>query len=210
MKRFVTIVLLLLGVAPLLRAQQEDEGDLFAVAYAGQKPVISDFVTAILSQEDLGESLNEMKANWELYQAGKALPEGRSFTVDTKNGYLRYDTSDQDEDGIVYSSLIEFCYWNFSDGRHKLVAENTVCCMDGKPYMGQFSGLSFYLYDGKSREMGFTSGYDLGLDFDIPEDTDLMVHQLPRTGKTILYQFFAPSGNLSRKATWNGKMFIIE
>ena len=207
MKKFAILALLLLGISPLLRAQEEEDWS-FPVKYSGQRPVITDFVTAILSQEDIGESLGEMKDNWELYQAGKALPKYRSFLVDLKNGYMRYDSRDAEEDGGEYSKFIEFCYWNCSDGRHKLVAENTVCFRDGAPYMGQFSGVCFYMYDGKTRRMEFTSGYDLGLDFDYPEGIEVFVNHLPQVGKTIEYLFYTTSGEVSRKFTWDGSKFV--
>ena len=208
MKKIVFLAILLLGVSPLLRAQEEEDWS-FPVRYSGQRPTITDFVTAILSQEEIGESLGEMKDNWDLYVAGKPLPKDRSFLVDTKNGYMRYDARDVDR-GIVYTSFIEFCYWNGSDGRHKVVAENTVCFRDGVPFMGQFSGVSFYMYDGKTRRMEFTSDYDLGLDFDYPDDTNLIVNQLPRFGKTIKYEFGTSSGTVTKSFTWNGRKFVAE
>lgn len=209
MKKILAIAILLMGISPFLKAQEEEDWS-FPVSFAGARPVISDFVTAILSQEDIGESLGEMQVNWQLYLAGKTLPADRSFLVDQKNGYLRYDTTDKDDDGTVYTTFIEFCYWNCADGRHKLIAENTVNYRNGEPFVGQFSGLSFYLYDGKTKKMGFTSGYDLGLDFDYPEGTEVFVNKLPQTGKTIEYHFFTPSGEVLIKATWDGAKFVVE
>lgn len=198
---------MLLFASPFLMAQEEEDWS-FPVKISGQRPVITDFVSAILSREDIGESLGEMEGKWCLYQAGKALPEGRSFLVDVKNGYLCYDATDKEEDGTVYGQRIEFCYWNCSDGRHKLVAGNTVCYMNGEPFMGQFSGLDFYLYDGNTRRMDFAYPVDLGADVDFPETADLVVHQLPRTGKTIEFRFRTPSGDIVKKITWNGARFV--
>lgn len=208
-KSIILSVILFLGATALLNAQEAEDWS-FPVKFSGQKPVISDFVSAILSQEELGESLSEMKSIWKLYRAGKALPEGRSILVDTKNGYARYETTDKYEDGDVYGSSIEFCYWNCSDGRRKLVAEGTVCTKNGTPFMGQYSGVCFYYYDSTTRRMAFTSTYDLGIDVDMPDDTNLIVHKLPQTGKTIECHYFAPSGNVVSKLTWNGSKFVKE
>ena len=209
MKRIVVIAIMLMGIAPILRAQEEEDWS-FPVTYSGQRPVITDFVNAILSQEDIGESLGGMKNDWNIYLAGKPLPEGSSFTVDVKNGYMRYDSYYKEDDGTVYTHFIEFCYWNCSDGRHKLVGENTVSFRDGQPFMGQFSGTSFYMYDGKTGRMDFTSAYDLGFDIDYPEDTQVYVQQLPRVGKTIETRIYTSSGEILVKATWNGSKFVLE
>ena len=209
MKKLAIIAILLLGISPLLRAQEEEDWS-FPVKYSGQKPVITDFVNAVFSLEDIGESLGGMRGDWKLYQAGKALPEGNSFTVDVKNGYMRYDSSYTEDDGTVYNHFIEFCFWNCSDGRHKLVAENTVSFRDGKPFMGQFSGVSFYMYDGNTKRMVFTSGYDLGLDFDYPDNMEVLVQQLPRYGKTIEHRFYTTTGEVLIKTTWNGSRFVVE
>ena len=208
MKKILLSALLLLGFTAFASAQEPDEEFSIPVSFTGQRPTISDFVSAILSQEeDLGESLGEMADCWQLYQAGKPLPEGRSFVVDTKNGYFRYDRTDKDDEGTVYSGFIEFCYWNCSNGQ-KLLAENTVCYQDGKPFMGQFSGMSFLMYDSKTRKLNLVYD-DLGLDFDYPEGIEVITHKLPQTGKTVEYHFFTASGEITRKLTWNGSNFVL-
>ena len=209
MKKILVSAILLLGMSSILKAQENEESWSFPVTYSGSRPVITDFVSAILSREDIGESLGEMKANWDLYLQGKKLPEGRSFLVDVKNGYLRYDATDKDEDGTVYQRSIEYCYWNHSNGRNKLVGENTVCKQDGKVFMGQFSGVSYYLYDGKTRLMRFAYEPDLGIDLDCPEDTELIVHKLPQSGKTVEYHFYSHGGEKLVKYTWVGDIFIV-
>lgn len=208
-KSIILSLILFLGATALLNAQEAEDWS-FPVKFSGQKPVISDFVSAILNQEELGESLGDMKVKWKLYRAGKALPEGNSILVDTKNGYARYETTDKYEDGEVYGNSIEFCYWNCSDSRYKLVAYATVCTHNGKTFMGQYSGICFYYYDSTRRRMENTSTYDLGIDVDMPDDTNLFVHKLPQTGKTIECDYFAPSGNVVSRLTWNGSKFVKE
>lgn len=205
--RILISTMLLLGLSSLMGAQDFEEWSL-PVSYSGQKPVITDFVSAILAPEDIGEMLGEMKDNWDLYKAGKPLPQGRSFLVDVKNGYLRYESSDKDDDGNVYCNSVEFCYWNCADGQHKVIGENTVCTENGKPFMGQFSGVSYLLYDGKTRTMTPAFESDLGINIDYPEGTDLLVNQLPRTGKTVEYRYRTPSGEYLAKYTWTGDKFV--
>ena len=47
------------------------------VNYKGVRPTIADFVTAVLSQDDLGETLNDVKVNWMKRQQGK--PHDRGY-----------------------------------------------------------------------------------------------------------------------------------
>lgn len=56
-----------------------------------------------------------------------AQEEGVTLTVDQKNGFVLYE-SRQDE----YLTRIELCYWNEADKKHKLIAYNVACFMDGK------------------------------------------------------------------------------
>ena len=208
MKRILFTAVLLLCTLPLLRAQEEEDWS-FPVKYSGPRPTITDFVSAILSPEDIGESLGEMSGNWDLYLAGKALPADHSFVVDTKNGYVRYDVTFPHEEGeYVYHDFIEFCYWNCADGKHKVVAENTVSTQDGEPFVGQYSGLSFFLYDNNTRKMAPIYSGDLGIEVECPEDTEWFTHKLPQTGKTIEYLFHTPSGEIRRSFTWNGSKFV--
>lgn len=52
-----------------------------------------------------------------------------------------------------YVSRIEMCYWNESDGKHKLFADNRWSFEKGKPILGQYDGLSFYRYDHATKKM---------------------------------------------------------
>lgn len=206
MKKILFAIAMLLCTTSLLKAQEEDWS--FPVKYSGQRPVISDFVSAIMSQEDIGECLGEMRGNWELYLAGKPLPKDRSIVVDVKNGYVFYEATYREEGEPVYRDCIEFCYWNGSDGRHKVVAGNIVCTRDGVPYMGQYAGEYFYMYDGKTRRMVQTNSEDLGIEVPYPDDMEWYTVKLPRTGKTVEYKFHTPSGDTLMAYTWNGSTFV--
>ena len=222
MKKILLALMLLMGVSTCMQAQdstesEETEEDFYnkgvEVHFKGTRPTISDFVSAVFQQEELGEALGEMKDNWKKHLCGQVLPKGRSIIVDTRNGYVRYNAEFvEEEESPRYSHYIEFCYWNYTDGKHKLVAENIVSLCDGKPYAGQYSGVSFYMYDSETRLMKYAYESELGIDPDMsmPEDTNLIVHKLPQTGKTIEYAFFAPSGNKSLRLTWNGSKFVKE
>ena len=133
MKKIFFIVMLLIGAITNIQAQEEEEETTyftsFPVNYTGQKPVITDFVTAILSQSNGEGVFVEIADNWKKYQKGETLPKGKSFTVDTKNGYIRYDAIYSKEESVY----VEFCFWNSTDGKHKIVASNFVLLLNGKP-----------------------------------------------------------------------------
>ena len=208
MKKILFAAVFLLCVPSFLMAQEEEDWSIL-VKYSGQRPTITDFVSAFLTPEDIGESLGEMSGNWNLYLAGKALPKDHSFVVDTKNGYVRYDVTFPHEEGeYVYHDFIEFCYWNCADGKHKIVAQNTVSTQDGVPFMGQYTGLSFFQYDNSTRRMVPVYSGDLGIDVEFPEDAEWFTNKLPQTGKTIEYLFHSPSGETRRSFTWNGSKFV--
>ena len=101
------------------------------VNYKGSKPTVADFAWAAfpsLNYEDEEESgdrpwralENAMKRQ----SKGLALEEGEKLTIDSKNGYILWERSgDEDAD---YIFRLEVCYWNESDGKHKLIAFNNM------------------------------------------------------------------------------------
>ena len=188
-------------------AQPEDtESEELLVEYKGAKPSISDFVTTILSQEELGEVLGDMLPDWNKHKRGQALAQGKTMVVDTPNGYVRYEEKFPDNESLY----IEFCYWNCADGKHKLIAENVVNLINGKPFEGQYTGLSFYMYDNDRRKMQVAYASDLGINYDPPAGFSASLRKLPRTGKTIVYEYFLPAGKITKRFTWNGKKFVAE
>lgn len=191
--------------------EAEDEYDFsFPVNFEGEEPTIVDFVTALSMHEDMGKALGWMWKEWELYQQGKPLLEKITFDVDTKNSYFRYDmVSPQDAAGCVHSGFIEFVCWDFKDGKHKLIVHNTVDYTDGKPINGQFSGLSYYIYDTETRRMEFEYPSRLNAILEtMPEDTNLIVSKLPRKGNTIECKCYTTSGRkVIIHLKWNGSQF---
>lgn len=192
------VILSVIALVVCLAAQAQD----IRVNYTGNRPTINDFVTAVLSQDDLGEALDDVKHNWERHQQGKPLEEasGASFTVDVKNGFVRYEKHYLPK---TYG-YTEFCYWNCEDGRHKLLAVNNGFIADGQPITTQYSGLTFYIYDNQTKTMAVTSAEDLGTGI---HTSAVVGYALPQAGKDIMAVIFAPQGDIQILMKWNGSKF---
>ena len=178
------------------------------VSFNGASPTIKDFVSALLSQRDeTDESLNGLREAWGFYKNGMKQMPGDDLIVDVQNGYVGYVSVDTDDDN-TNRQVIECCYWNYADKKHKLVAISNDWYMNGKPEAGQYTGVTFYKYDNATRKMKVVYADDLGLEFDSPTGTTAISHTLPRQGKTIVYTFYTPLGKSEKRLTWNGSKFI--
>jgi len=227
---FMVALLLVTGVAALLRtpksvetesvaAEVKEEAEAtevetteldfsFLVKSEGQQPKMADFITAILTQEDIGEALGDMGRNWRKFLAGQSLPKNRSIRLDEKNRYMRFYASSEEDERFSWSYFIEFCCWDFSDGKHNLVVSNTVNYDgDGTPVDGQFSGVDFYLYDVATRKMELVSAYSLGAEFEMPEDTRLLVYRIFNKERMIECECYTPSGMTPSRLRFNGQTF---
>lgn len=200
MKKYLFTIILLLGATVCIHAQDEP----LTVNFKGSKPGISDFVTTILSQEELGEALGVMAANWENYMKGKPLSEGTTITVDSPNGYVRYDVKHLEGEHLY----IEFCYWNCADGKHKLIAENITLLVNGEPVDTELTGISFYWYDNDSHKLNYKYAFELGDEVDAAYSATGCMRNLPRQGKTIEFVYFTSNGKITKKLTWNGSKFV--
>ena len=176
------------------------------VDFEGASPNIKDFVTALLSREELGESLSGMKLSWIMFLNGMNLIPGETIIADTQNGYVSYESEETTESETI-RQIIECCYWNYADKQHKLVALTNDLYIDGKPVFGQYTGIEFYVYDHATNSMKVAFGPDLGVDFDTPSDTNAITHSLPRQGKTMVITAHTPSGKKEKRLTWNGSTF---
>ncbi len=205
MKR-ITLAILFALFALILPAQD----DAIRVNYQGSKPSISDFAWAYLSvynyDEDgddcLDEARNAVKQAWINYRKGLPQDEGDNLTIDEKNGYVVYE-SKYDDDMV----RIEMCYWNESDGKHKLFAYNVACFRNGRHDPGQFDGLLFYRYDNATRKMTYcdTPGFE---DQYATEDGAWISYSLPRSGKDITVTTWLKDGSTQKKTLkWNGRRF---
>ncbi len=180
------------------------ENEAIPVKFKGAKPEISDFVTALLSRPELGEAVNDMVESWGLHLKGKKLPSGRKITVDTKNGYVRYDATSSDGE----TAYIEYCFWNCADGKHKLVAENVSLLINGEPVDTELTGLTFYWYDNASKKLSLKYAFELGADIEWPEGAAGSIRNLPRQGKTIEFIYSTAKGKITKKLTWDGNKFV--
>lgn len=169
-------------------------------------PDIVDFVTVYLSDTE-DELRGSIAPEWQKYLKNEKLSKGVTFTVDKKNGYVRYEM-DYDiaypEDKTGEKSCVEFCYWNCADGLHKLFAENVYLTQKGKPIFTEFSGLYIYAYDNATQKLYMIDQDLLGLG----EETHGMVtFGLPRQGKDIDLTL---SDGSKKKLAWNGKGFTLK
>lgn len=210
MKKILFWVVAMLIAMPVMAQYDGDEpmdgggpSMSFPVKFKGAKPGISDFVTAILSQEDLGEMLGNVSGNWDEYRKGRKLDKGAKFTVDERNGYIRFDEAYTSGE----SSYTEFCYWNCADGKHKVVATNCGCVMNGKPIETEYTGLQFYTYENATRKLTYASTYDMGASVEV---TPVVTYALPRIGKDIMADIHAKSGKVKIRMKWNGQKFDQE
>ncbi len=183
--------------------------DVIRVNYKGAKPTISDFAWALLSnyvwdEEDdvLDESTNAAKTAWTQYRKGLPLDEGDKITVDQKNGYAVYESRSEN-----HLLMVEMCYWNEADQKHKLFAYNVKFYDDGKYSPGQFDGLTFYRYDNATKKMTSCEapGFDVVLG---TEDGAWVSYDLPRSGKDIICTEWKDNVKKKQKTLkWNGRRF---
>ena len=174
------------------------------VSFRGAQPNVKDFVAALLAS-NTGENMNGLREAWRFYKNGMKQMPGDDLIVDTQNGYVGYESKDDNS-----RQVIECCYWNYADKKHKLVAVSNDDYMNGKPIVGQFSGVEFYIYDNASRTMKVAYAQDLSAEIDVPAGETVVTHALPRTGKTMIYTIHTASGKIAKRLTWNGSKFIPE
>lgn len=163
-------------------------------------PDIVDFVTVFLSETE-DELRGSIAPEWQKYLKNEKLSKGVTFTVDKKNGYVRYDWIDKESNEKSY---VEYCYWNCADGLHKLFAENVCITINDKPVFTEFSGLYIYAYDNATQKLYMIDQDLLGLG----EETHGMVtFSLPRQGKDIEV---TDANRSKKKLAWNGKGFTLK
>lgn len=128
----------------------------------GQRPTIVDFFLNYIDEPE-DELTGNLSNSWELYKSNKPQPEGYTFIVDTRNGYIRQECYEEYNNTRSY---FEMCYWNCADGKHRLVAYNIQTLTNGKPSLGQFDCTYFLLYNNAKREFEDIEIQDLGIDLD--------------------------------------------
>ena len=133
------------------------------ISFKGTNPTIVDFVNNFLAEpeDELSGGLSDM---WTKYRKGKPQDKGDTVIVDIRNGYVCFKEHTDDEYSKTYAKT-EICYWNCSDGKHKVVAFSHDLWSDGRWVEGQYSGLTFFVYNNAKRRMTMASntGEELGV-----------------------------------------------
>ena len=183
--------------------------DNIAVKYQGSRPTISDFATAFLNyskdMEPLGKEYTEfygtINSEWQRYQQKKPLKNKASIIVDTKNGYMRYEIRRPE---ACDTTVMEMCFWNCADGKHKMVCANTVWRLDGDYGWAEYTGTHFFLYDNATKKMRCLLPEDIGALYD---GDGLTVFFLPRKGKNIKVSAAGGGDRWDEVLEWDGYQF---
>ncbi len=161
---FLSLLVLILLFPFYLSAQSvypkfDKDSYIEIVKIKGQKPTIIDFVNHYLHEpeDELTGSLNDM---WQSYLAQKPQKEACKILVDVKNGYVKFESVADPAD--KYLSVTEMCYWNCADGKHRLIAFSNNLYIDDKPIEGQYTGISFALYENSTRRLQYIPAASVG------------------------------------------------
>ena len=180
-KKFQLLLALMLTIAISASAQNpyaEIDNSKYAdvLKFTGQKPTITDFVTYYIGEPDPPEEDDGLECGWICdfrdiwykYRKNKPLTTSEKWTekvtVDAKNGYACLEAYFAlKEDNYKRDAKIEICYWNCSDGKHKVVAVSETCTDNGKASgpAELFGGFQLYLYNNTTHKI---TRADLGVD----------------------------------------------
>lgn len=212
-------------------AQQSYPPDIFiyeldcCVSYTGKAPKITDFLVAFLNQDETSEVLASLNIAWNHYVLGEPQEPCVQFMVDEKNGYLRYTFNSKlcnDFDDLDELFYYELCYWNCSDGKHKIIAENIVSLENDMYYSGQYSGTMFHIYDNATHKLYSADDEMLGayvepqIDKSNSEtgkqmtkyDETIAVYHLPQQGKDITVDIYhGTTQKTGIRLVWDGMRF---
>lgn len=232
MKKVIAIVftVLLSLSSNIAYGQKSYPKDMFTyqldsvVTYKGKAPNIGDFLSFLLAQDETSEILWRLDIAWNHYLRNEPQEPCDQFEIDLKNGYLRWTMNTnlcdvyEDTDEMIY---FELCYWNCSDGKHKIVAENVVAMEDGKYYDNQYSGTLFYVYDNATHQMYNADNSILGTDIDastfekskfktckpMTKSDETEVTRLPQQGKDVIVELYRGNQVATVCLVWDGMYF---
>ena len=180
--------------------------DAIQVFPSGDKPTIVDFARALVSYvynqpDDCGDRpTNAIMNALTNYRNDMPQPDGVTFTVDERNGYLLYEMKDEES-----TYRMEMCYWNEADGKHKLFAFNNLASFDNedlRPISTETSSARFYRYDNAKKTMTYCAAPGFDVEY---ENTN---YALPRSGKDITVIKWLGKGKSTRRTLkWNGRRF---
>ena len=216
MKRFILLISLVVcagfhlcyaqesrsGVAPSVDSTEDEE---IIVNYKGKKPLMTDFMEAILSQKGADPFYKETLNAWNGRKKGHK-SKGRSFFVDEENGCLKYNSNPVVPDESIF--LFELCRWKSSDGKRLLIVSNLDLLRCPSSVDTRNVGLSFYWYDIESKKMKRVQLSDLGDRPSIPSDATDIHYHLSCDGESIIdYEF---NSCVIRSLFWDGERFEDE
>ena len=181
--------------------------------YQGDKPIISDFITAYLAPtygedgECDNEAMNGIRDAWERHRKKQKQHEGVTFTLDVRNGFAVYEYKYL-EGACEFMTRVEMCFWNEADGKHRIFAYNHGFYRDGKYYPGQYDGLTFMRYDNATKTMKYHFDPGIQAVYDSKSPSVECSFALPRSGKDIIVTFWKENGQKTQKTLkWNGHGF---
>ena len=177
------------------------------VNYAGSKPTVTDFAWAAFPSLNFEDEDESGDRPWIILQNAmerdrKGLPqeEGEKLTIDFKNGYILLEQVYDEYPDVVFR--LEVCYWNESDGKHKLIAFNDMASYsESGPCVTETSCLYFFRYDNSTKRMVACDPPGFEIDYGL-------LYELPRTGKDIITTRWNADGTTKQsKLRWDGKRF---
>ena len=124
------------------------------VNFEGATPNIFDFAWSYLLNYDSNsedyESTFGIRDALERYLQNENQDDDVTLIVDKKAGFISYEHLHQG-----HAQLIEMCFWNEADKKHKLFAFSNWSYFNGNPQLGQFDALAFYRYDNATQTMEY-------------------------------------------------------
>lgn len=146
-----------------------EENDEYAysvpVKYQGQKPIINDFINAYFGEESEDELNGYLSDLWHRYLKNEPLDKNEKVTLDAKNGFASfervYPPDEYDSEGS--KMLVEMCYWNCSDGNHKVFGVSVQMFQGNRAIETEFSGIVFGIYNNATHMMTYAYLEGMGI-----------------------------------------------
>ena len=167
----------------------------------GSNPTITDFATAYLNNVKEHEFFGKVYSEWQRHLQKKRLSNNVCIIVDTRNGYMQYEIIQPEEKDTI---VMEMCFWNCADGKHKLVCANTYWILENDYGWNEYIGPHFYVYDNKTKLMREIYPEDIGALYD---GDGLSVFFLPRKGKNIKVSAAGSGERWDEVLEWDGFQF---